>query len=136
MPIIELDALIAFVNASDKLHRAAARLFDKICAGKIKGAKAAASAYLEYELVLRSRGYPTPEIREHLAAFKNLPNLGEAPLNLNAVLKAFELREEHGLSYFDSLHAATALLADGEIISSDEAYRKVEGLKVTTLQEI
>ncbi len=130
MPVIEVDTLIAFVNALDKYHRVASRLIKRIISGEIRNVKVAASAYLEYELILRSRGYDEGEIREDLAYFKSLPNLGETPLTVNVLIKASELREKYGLTFFDSLHGATALLLDGIIISIDRAYNEVRGLKV------
>jgi len=115
MPIIELDMLIAFVNASDSLHRLADNLFKKITRGELREVKVASSALLEYELVLRSRGHEEREIREDIRAFNMMPNLGEEPLTAEVILKASEIREKHNLSYFDSLHCATAILFDGEI---------------------
>ncbi|RLG56112.1 MAG: VapC toxin family PIN domain ribonuclease, partial [Thermoproteota archaeon] len=38
---------------------------------------------------------------------------------------ASELREKFKLTYFDSLHCASAILYDGVILSVDEAYDKV-----------
>jgi len=137
MPVIEVDTLIAFVNAHDRYHEVASRLMERIASGEIKDVKVAVSAYLEYELILRSRGYSEKEIREDLECFRNMPNLSEAPLTVNVLIKASELREKYGLTFFDSLHGATALLEDGALISIDEAYRRVKGLKVidpTTLQ--
>ena len=64
-----------------------------------------------------------------LAAFKEMSNIGEAQLTVNVVLKASEIREKYGLTYFDSLHGATAILSDGKIISSDKAFERVKELK-------
>jgi len=136
MPVIEVDMLIAFVNVLDKYHKIASRLMDRIVTGKIRNVKVAASAYLEYELILRSRGYSEEDIREDLYCFKNLANLGEVSLTVDVLLKASELREKYGLTFFDSLHGATALLLDRMIISVDEDYGKVEGLKVVNPAEI
>ncbi len=129
MPVIELDMLIALVNKSDKLHKVASRLFQNIAAGRLKGIKLASSALLEYGLVLRSRGYHEREIREDLEAFRLIPNLQEAPLTSEVIVKASTLREIYSLTYFDSLHCATAILSDGQIVSSDNAYEDVPEVK-------
>ena len=42
----------------------------------------------------------------------------------------------YGLTYFDSLHASTALLYDGVIISVDEDYKRVQGLKVVDSKKL
>ena len=136
MPAIELDMLIAFVNRRDRLHPVAARLFEMIAGGSLENVAVPASALMEYELVLRSRGYDEARIREDIQAFKRIDNVREIPLNSDILLAASSLREQHGLSYFDSLHAASALLHDGIIISVDECYRRVPGLKAIDPREL
>lgn len=129
MPVIELDLLIAFVNSSDRHHRAADRIFRKIRAGELKDVSAASSAYLEYELVHRSRRYVAEDIRKEISSFKNFPKLGEEPLTSEVIAEAMRLREAiKAMTYFDSMHASTALLYDGDIISTDAIYDKVDGL--------
>jgi len=130
MPVIEVDMLIAFVNALDKYHKVASKLMKRIISGELKGVKVAASAYLEYELILKARGYSEEEIRSDLNHFRKIPNLGEAPLTVDVLIEASELREKYNLTFFDSLHGATALLSDGVLISLDKAFNEVKGLKV------
>lgn len=130
MPLIELDLLIAFVNSADRHHQAADRIFRKIMAGDIKYVHVASSAYLEYELIHRSFSYLAEDIRKEISSFKNFPNLGEEPLTSKIILDAIKLREAiKGMTYFDSIHASTARLYDGEIISTDPIYDKVNALK-------
>ena len=126
MPVIELDMLVALVNPRDRLHELADRLFSKIAAGKVKAA-VASSALLEYELLLRSRGYPEHEIRRDISAFRSL--LPDVPITSEVIVRASEVRERYGLTYFDSLHAASAMTADGVIVSTDRDYERVENLK-------
>ena len=125
MPVIELDMLIALVNISDELHRVADLLFKMIVEGKLRGVRIATSALLEYELVLRSRGYQEREVRKDIEAFSRIRNLGEQPLTAETVILASRMREKYGLSYFDSLHCASAVLYDGKLLSVDEAYDSV-----------
>jgi len=130
LPVIELDLLIAFVNSADKRHRTADRIFSGIMAGEIKNVKVASSAYLEYELVHRSLGYPAEETRKEISSFKNFPNLREEPLTAKVTLEAIRLRKDlKDMTYFDSFHASTARLYDSEIISSDPIYDKVSTLQ-------
>lgn len=125
MPVIELDMLIGLVNPHDRLHSLAEKLFKEVSAGKIK-ITVASSALLEYELLLRSRGYSEKEIRLDIEAFKNM--LSEIPINSDVMVKASELREKFGLTYFDSLHAASAINVDGVIVSTDREYEGIEDL--------
>jgi len=129
MPIIELDMMIAFVNKMDRLHDVSRKLFHKISLGEISDIKVASSAYLEYELILKSRGYSSKDIYNDLQAFKYIKNLGEIPLSIKIILKAIELRNKYNISYFDSLHAATAIEYDKVIISTDHIYREIKELK-------
>ncbi len=132
MPVVELDMLVALVNRHDRFHKLADELFAKVAAGKVRVA-VAASALVEYELLLRSRGYPEKDVRRDLRAFKEL--LPDVPLSSDVVVIASEMREEYGLTYFDSLHAASALVLDGVIVSMDRDYEGVKGLKAVKPEE-
>ncbi len=136
VPVLELDMMIAFVNSVDRLHNVASNIFDKIVRGELGNAAIPCSAYMEYELILKSRGYSEEEVRLDLEAFRSLKNLGEVPLTLNILLTASRLRAMHGLSYFDSLHAASALAYDKVIISVDKAYERIPELKVMDPRKI
>ncbi len=129
MPVIELDMLIGFVNRADRNHPDAVRLFDSVSRRSEAHFRVATSAYLEYELLHRSRRMKEAEIFAEISSFQSYPHLGETGLSARTVLRALLLREDHTLTYFDSLHAASALLFDGIILSTDRAYDEVEGLK-------
>jgi len=128
MPVIELDMLFGYTNKKDRLHRVASRIFASISEGKLEDAYVASSAYIEYELFSKSMGVPAIQIVRELQSFQFFPNLQEHALSLSIILNASILRNRYGLSYFDSLHASTALVNDGNIISVDKAYDDVQGL--------
>jgi len=130
LPVIELDMILALLNRADRLHAVASRLFEKIARGELKRVAVAVSAYLEMELIMRSKGFDHNEIIKNILMFKSIPKLEEAPLTSDTILNAVRIRANYGLTYFDSLHASTALLYDGVIISVDEDYKRVQGLKV------
>ena len=136
MPIIEFDMLIAYVNIIDKLHRIASMIFTRIVNGELVNVAVPTSVYMEYELILRSKGYNEEIIRKDTEAFRLIKNLDEVPLTSNILIEASRLRNRYGLSYFDSLHAASALLYDKTIISVDRAYRRIKGLKVLNPREL
>lgn len=121
--------LIAFVNAADYQHGSAVKLFENIIRRREPRYQVATSAYLEYELVHRSRGLKEAEIFTEISSFQALPHLGETGLTTRTILRALLLRQDYPLTYFDSLHAASALLSDGRIVSTDQAYDQVEGLE-------
>ncbi len=135
MPIIELDMLIAFVNSVDALHNVAVKLFNEVARGKLGNVAAPTSAYMEYELVLRSRGYSEDTVLSDLNAFRRIKNLGEIPLTFEVIAKALELRKRYSITYFDSLHAASALLHDKTVISTDRVYRRIAELRAIDPRE-
>lgn len=128
--------MIAYVNSADKLHPTATRLFEKILNGEIRGIAIPASAYLEYEIVLRSKGYPPQDIIEDIEAFQAIKQIKEKTLTAHIIALAASLRQKHDISYFDSLHAATALTYDKTIISVDKDYRKIPQLNVINPRKI
>jgi len=136
MPIIELDMLIAYVNRADELHSVAVKIFNAVVNHKLKNIGVPASAYLEYELVLKSKGYDDESISKDIQAFQNIKNLEEIPLSSNVIIEASRLRQKYKLTYFDSLHAASALLFDGKIISTDNAYKRILELEVIDPRDI
>ncbi len=93
-------------------------------------------ALLEYELVLRSRGYPEDKICEDIEAFTQIRNIKEIPLTSKILIEASKIRRLYSLTYFDSLHAASALAYDETIISSDKAYRKIPTLRALDPHQI
>lgn len=72
VPVIELDVLIAFVNRADRLHGPACRIFELAARGTLKNLAIASSELVEYELVLRSKGYGEESIGEDLKAFSQI----------------------------------------------------------------
>ncbi|MHC1628370.1 MAG: type II toxin-antitoxin system VapC family toxin [Candidatus Nezhaarchaeales archaeon] len=136
MPIIELDVMIAFVNASDKLHSIATMIFNKIINGELRDIAIPTSAYMEYELILKSRGYSEDTIQSDIQAFKRITNLKEIPLTSKILIEASKLRKNYNLTYFDSLHAASALQHDKTIISTDKAYQTIPKLKTINPRQI
>jgi len=136
MPVIELDMLIALVNKADKLHSIAVRIFDEIVNGRLGNVVVPTSAYMEYELVLKSKGYSEDTVSSDIEAFRRIRNLGEIPLTSEIIVKASELRRKYYITYFDSLHAASALSHDKTIISTDRVYREIPGLKAIDPREI
>jgi len=121
---------IALVNRSDKLHPIAKRLFKKISSGSLKNIVIPTSALIEYELILRSRGYSEDAIRKDIQAFMMISNIHEIPLTSKVIITASLLREKYHLSYFDSLHAASALAHDRIVISVDKCYRRIPDIKL------
>jgi len=63
-------------------------------------------------------------------------NVEEAKtLSLSLLAFQSEIEEKYGLSYFDSLIAASALKLDRQVISDDDAFDRVPNLKRIPLSQ-
>lgn len=124
MPLVENDVLFALLNSGDRNHEVARRLFGRIRDGELS-AELSSVALVEMELVYMSEGLGGRLVGD-LAAVADLPNVEVVPLTPDVA--AAYLREAHGLTFFDSHYAATALAGDGVIVSFDKAYDDVPGL--------
>ena len=130
MPLIENDLVFALLNLSDSRHEEASKFFRRL---EVEGQHATLScvALIEMELVYMSNGLEGRLVND-LAAASALPGVDLIPLTADEVIAAAYLRGAYGLSFFDSHYAATALAEDGIIISYDQAYEKVPGLKLVS----
>ena len=59
-----------------------------------------------------------------------IPNLRVIPLSQTHVHRSDELRVRYGLGIFDSIHAAICLCEGLEMASTDEAFLRVQGLRM------
>jgi predicted nucleic acid-binding protein len=84
---------------------------------------------LELEIVLK-REISDYLSKETMQLFgENFPRIKIIGLNEKIFEKSLELRKKCGLGIFDAIHAATALLHDKRIASTDTSYKRVPGLK-------
>ncbi len=126
MPLIENDVLFAFMNAEDGHHEPATALMRRLDDGELR-AEISSVALVEMELIYMSEGLEGRLVGD-LAAISALKGLRVLPFTPDIAVAAAYVRGAHGLSFFDSHYAATALAGDGEIISFDKAYDRVPGL--------
>jgi len=64
-----------------------------------------------------------------LSRLLSLYDLNIFPLTCEQIAEAANLRKKHNLTFYDSHHAASAMLYDSKIISTDNTYDSVVGLK-------
>jgi predicted nucleic acid-binding protein len=117
--------MIALVSVKDKLHTASEKIFKAIDSNKLKNVHIPSSAYLEYELILKSKGVDGNKILKEIVFFQNINNIGEIPLDSKIIVTSIKLREKFQLSYFDSLHVASSMFLDSIIIGTDKDYQKL-----------
>ena len=89
--------------------------------------------FLIDEFNLRARGRRPEEVASAMKALKLIfesRKIKEAStINTGLFIRQAEIEEKYGLSYFDSMIAASALAVDSEVVSNDMAFDRVPGLK-------
>ena len=127
MPAADTEVLFA-LNPRDPKHPHALERLRELDGVIVPDASA-----LEFQAVLRGRGRGVGQIRDALLALHEaLRRMGvkeEGAMSLALLALQCELEERHGLTYFDSLIAASALALDSRVISDDEAFDRVPNLE-------
>ncbi len=126
MVLMENDVIFAYMNENDENHGVAKTIFRKLKEGELK-LDISGITLLEMELIFKSQRMED-KLLEVMSALLSLPNVSFTPLTPEIVITSVGLRQEFGLSFFDSHYAATALYLDGKILSFDGAYDRVPGL--------
>ena len=127
MPVVDTDFLFA-LNPRDRKHQHAMKLLDTVSNLIVPD-----SAVIEFQAVLRVRGRSLSQTKLALLALHGAlarRKVREAK-TISTSLLAFqaELEEKYGLSFFDSLIAASVLALDREVVSDDEAFDRVPDLR-------
>ena len=127
MPFIETDVLFGFLNAKDRLHDCAAKIFTAISKGL--HISLPSSVLIEMELIYKSECREV-DLTSHIVNLLALEGLNPVPLTPETVLLAIALREEYELSFFDSHHVSAALQGDSKLISTDQAFGRIRNLQL------
>lgn len=126
MPVADTERLFA-LNPNDSKHSAALRALT------INGLSVPDTAVLEFQVVLRVRGRKGSEIASAIESLRYIledNGVREAhTIDTYLIVKQAELEEKYGLTYFDSLIAASTLKLDGVVVSDDQAFDRVPHLK-------
>ena len=63
---------------------------------------------------------------------EKIPRLKIIPFDQKTLQKSLELRKKYELGIYDSIHAATCLLKDKKIASTDHIFDKIPGIERST----
>ncbi|MEM2982127.1 MAG: PIN domain-containing protein [Candidatus Bathyarchaeia archaeon] len=126
---METDVLLALISLKDKHHADALRLVDSLL-GEVK---ISPYSFIELDLLLKYGEI----LVEDLSAFYDVLSellryrqIDTYPLRFEYHREAFRLRGGHkNLTYFDSLHAAVAIVENLEIVSYDKGYERLTNVK-------
>lgn len=141
MPVIEVDLLLAYFTNEDRHHSIASTYFSKVLSGEVPKPGLTPFALQELELGIRAgkiflRGKLAKDEAD-VGAFMNdicealqLYEIKIESVECFSFGRAAEIREKYDLTYYDSLHAASALVSgDRTIVSTDTQYDRVRDLK-------
>lgn len=131
MPILDTEALFG-LNPMDKRHKNTMNVLKEMREEK-KSIFAPDTSLLEFQIVLRSLDRRPLLIRDSIMALRKAFKIGgieEAKtVDANLLAAQCEIEETCGLTYFDSLVAASTLLLDRELVSDDAAFDRVPSIK-------
>lgn len=133
--LVETDFLFG-LSARDKLHPYVSKILEMHRRGEVRIIISSASP-IEASLTLLSHGIDPGTIIRVLelmnAKLIEYRVKDYAPITLEALAKAMELRGKYGmLAFFDSIHLALAITLDIPLLTSDKVLHeimKLEGIK-------
>ncbi len=135
MPVLDTQVLFA-LNPRDRFHQRAFKRLAELREKKLK-LYATDTAVLEFQVVLRSVDRKPEAVRKALLALRSALQINgvieAATLDTELLARQCEIEQEYGLSYFDSLIAASALRLYEGILSDDESFGKVPTIIRTPL---
>jgi predicted nucleic acid-binding protein len=133
--VVDTEVLFG-LNPKDRKHDHAIDRLSELRRGR-KKIFVPDTALLEFHVVLRSYRYSPKVIRTIILGLRSVMEINgveEAKtINSSLLSRQCEIEERYGLTYFDSLIAASTLELDGEIISDDSAFDKVLSISRTPL---
>lgn len=120
---LEADVLYSYLKPQDWLKADAERILSK----ETRFSTSLATV-IEIEII-SLRDFDANFSQAVLSRLKHLKNLKFLPIDLAILEKAVQIRRNHNLTIFDSIHAASCLIKNLELISTDPIFDKVAGLK-------
>ena len=138
--LIEADLITAYFNRADKIHKTSYTIFKHCLDGRYK-IGILQSALLEYELALKAKGVGEDTIKADLEDIATKIKASHGliylvPLTILQQIKAIEIRKKYGFSYFDSLHAAAAIINNTTLITVDTDLLKYKEIPTKHPNEI
>ena len=124
--MIETDILIALASKTDKHHAEVKKLLENLTAVKLSP-----YSFIELDLLVASRNLivKLPDFYEALEAalaYYGVTILAPHPVHFK---RAWIFRRKYNLTFFDSLHAATAVEKGETLVSFDKRYSNIKELK-------
>jgi len=126
--MIETDVLLACMNPEDRHHDEAVKFIEAF-PGTLT---LSPFSLIEIDMLIRSGKLRVVDYHEFISALSDMLSLygiSIFPDEAGIHGLAQRLRDEHGLTFFDSLHASAAMRKNATLYSYDRIYQRVRGLK-------
>jgi len=133
MVIVETDLILALASRRDRHHSEAVKVVKSV-----KPLRLSPYALIELDLLILSGRLKAkiPLFYKALAKTLSYYSIDIVKPSPQHMAKAWKLREKYRLTYFDSLHASTAIAENDILVSYDKTYLGVEELRYLTPREI
>lgn len=129
--LVETDFLFG-LRPSDSIHKAVLQVLEDSAKGVVKLHISPVSP-IEASLVMKAAGLGDEDISTALRAMDASMRKYSSPLYIELTLSdaalAAELREKHGLTFFDSIHASVSLSRSLRYVSGDTRAREAVQLE-------
>jgi predicted nucleic acid-binding protein len=129
MFLIETDLIYAIMKKGDPLKDKAKQILKRS-----RELHCSSATIVEIFSVLKALNR-FPSVAPKLEALANLTNLSFLPITPDVANKAAEIHSAGLLTFFDSFYAATALVSEMTLISSDKAFANIPNLKFMSVNE-
>lgn len=128
MPVLDTVVLSALADSKDKHHSTAKKHMKDL---KKKNYRVSAFALLEFDIVLKGRGFSFDTRMEKVALLiKDFPMVTRrmSALTPATIYLTARLEKELSMDYFDAGVASEVLQSDGVVISTDRVFDEVPNL--------
>lgn len=126
--LVETDVIYAIMKREDLKDLA------RLVLTKSRRIYCSSVSLIEVLSVLKALGV-FESLASKVGLLGGLQNMTFVPITPQIAVKAADIHIKGLLTFFDSLHAATALLLDATLVSSDKAFGEVPGLKYMSVRD-
>lgn len=129
MFIIETDIIYAVMKREDPL-----KSWARLILRRSRRLYCSSASLVEVLSVLKALG-KFESVAPKVGALGNFPNIEFLPVTPEVADKAAGIHMKGQLTFFDSFYAATALVLDATLVSSDTAFKGVPRLRYMSVDE-
>lgn len=128
MPVLDTIVLFGAMDPRDSTHAESLRHLRLL---EHPDYYLAGFSLLEYDIVLKSRGFsPSERMTYHAVLSNDYPTLATKTryLSPEIMYMTAKLEQEGGIDYFDAGIAAEAKMFDGRVVSKDPVFDRLSGI--------